>query len=130
MSWQSYRARWAGTDYEAAPEVDGGRLRVRLRGEAPAEGFEEVAPGRYVRVVPAAECAGLWHVTTVCEWRGAPFLVLDERESELLLEYTGGRASAAVALGLERAERGVYRRWIPREEVSEVHEELVSIERS
>ncbi|MFI7416747.1 hypothetical protein [Nonomuraea sp. NPDC049684] len=127
MNGESYRARWDGTDYEASAELVDGRLFMRLYAPVPADGFEEAAPGRFVRAVPAAGCAAIWHVTTVCEWRGASFLVLAEREAELLVEYTGGNASHAAGLGLERIERGVYRAWVRREEVSALGEKAVMI---
>ncbi|WP_157252311.1 hypothetical protein [Nonomuraea typhae] len=127
MSWQSYRARWRGADYEAVPELDGGQVLVRLRSQGPAEGFSEVRPGLFVRVVPAAECAVVWHVTTFCEWRGAPFLVIDARDGELLLEYTGGDAGQAGRLGLERVERGVHRIWVSRDEVGALVETAVTV---
>ncbi|MFI6290923.1 hypothetical protein ACIBEJ_05020 [Nonomuraea sp. NPDC050790] len=124
---EAYRARWAGADHEAAPDLVSGALWMRLYAPAPAEGFDQVRPGRFVRAVPAAECSAIWHVTTVCEWRGAPFLVHAERESELLVEYTGGDARHAAALGLERVERGVYRAWVAREEVSALGEKAVEV---
>ncbi|MFI9550161.1 hypothetical protein [Nonomuraea endophytica] len=127
MSGQAYRARWSGADYEAAAELLSGVLWMRLYGSAPADGFEQVRPGRFVRAVPAAECSAIWHVTTVCEWQGAPFLVHTARESELLIEYTGGDARHAVALGLERIERGVYRVWVGRDEVVALGEKVVTV---
>ncbi|MFC4120096.1 hypothetical protein [Nonomuraea zeae] len=127
MSGQSYRARWAGADYEAAAELIDGLPWMRLYGSAPADGFTQVATGRFVRAVPAAECAAVWHVTTNCEWHGAPFLVHTTRETDLLLEYTGGDALRAVALGLERIERGVYRVWVKRHEVAALTEKVVMI---
>ncbi|MEV0993371.1 hypothetical protein [Nonomuraea sp. NPDC050202] len=115
-------------DFEASPDLVGGRLWMRLYGSAPADGFEEVAPGRFVRVVPATECSAIWLVATVCEWRGAPFLVITTRETELLLEYTGGDAHRAVALGLERIERGVYRAWVKRGEAEALGEKAVRLD--
>jgi hypothetical protein len=114
-------------DHEASAELVDGVLWMRLYGSAPADGFEKVAPGRFVRSVPAMECAAIWHVTTVCEWRGAPFLVHTARETELLIEYTGGDALHAVALGLERVERGVYRTWVKADEVAALREKTVMI---
>ncbi|GAA4231733.1 hypothetical protein FHR32_004130 [Streptosporangium album] len=130
MTWHSYRARWQGADYPASPEPSALETWVRLRREEPAEGFEEVEPGCHVRTVPAAECESVRFVTAVCRWRDADFHVHDEREDEgeLLLEYLGGSAPEAVALGLERVERGVYRRWVPRAEVGEIQECEVSLD--
>ncbi|TYB64374.1 hypothetical protein FXF51_21920 [Nonomuraea sp. PA05] len=127
MSQPSYRARWSGTDYEASPDLAGGRLRMRLYGTAPADGFEEIGPGRFLRTVPAADCSAIWHVTTVCEWRGAPFLVHTTHGTRLLIEYTGGDALQAAGLGLERVERGVYRLWVRRDEVMAMSEKAVPV---
>ncbi|MEU6425900.1 SseB family protein [Microbispora sp. NPDC046973] len=118
----SYRARWRGAEFAANPDAGHDGLLIRLLGEGPGDGFEERAPGRFVRPVPAEECEAVFHVTRVCEWRGAPCLVRDERAGELLLEYTGGRVPVARALGMERIERGVHRRWVARAEVSELRE--------
>jgi hypothetical protein len=97
---------------------------MRLRSEVPAEGFEQVEPGLYVRAVPAGECVAITFVTTVCQWQGEPFQVHGRRDDELLVEYTGSRATVALRLALERVERGVYRRWVPRDEVSDLAEHI------
>ncbi|MFI6180008.1 MULTISPECIES: hypothetical protein [unclassified Nonomuraea] len=127
MNPGSYRVRWAGADHEASPDLVDGVLFMRLYAPEPADGFEEVAPGRYVRAVPAADCAAIWHLTVVCEWRGAPFLVRAAREAELLIEYLGANAPHAAELGLERVERGVHRAWVLRDEVSALSEKAVAL---
>ena len=105
------------------PELRADGVWLRLLSPTPLEGFHEAAPGRWVRPVPAAECEQVSYVATVCEWGGAPCTVLGDRDGELLIEYAGGLAPTAARLGLERVERGVYRRWVPREEVAELREE-------
>lgn len=118
---QGYFAGWRGEEYEASP--DG--AHVRLYAPAPAEGFTEVASGRYVRVVPFAELDLFSYVTTVCVWQGEPFLVLGEHENWLRVEYTGGQAPVAQRLGLEVFDHGVYQAWAPRSDVQNLHEERV-----
>lgn len=120
--WHSYRARWNGEEYSAAPHPQPAQLAMRLYRSTPADGFERVADGHFVREVPAAECEAIQFVTTVCEWRGAPFQVHDERGDELLLEYTGGLVPVAQRLGLQRIERGVYRQWVQRSAVRGLRE--------
>lgn len=130
-TWFSYRSRWQGMEWECTPEqfVDG--LWVHLLSQQPLEDFEEVVPGVHIRLVSAAECDMVAHVTMVCEWRGEPFVVLDERTAagaeDLLLEYTGGKVPRAHELGLERIERGVYRGWVPREEVRGLREDMTML---
>ncbi|MFI7440487.1 hypothetical protein [Nonomuraea indica] len=127
MSWSGYRARWRGTDYEATPDPRDDGLWMRLRAPSPAEGFEESAPGCFVRAVPAAECEAAVFVTTVCEWRGEPFQVYGEHDGDLLLEYIGGRVTVARRLGLERVERGVHRSRAPRQEVTALRQHVVPL---
>ncbi|MFF5261134.1 hypothetical protein ACFY4C_19515 [Actinomadura viridis] len=116
-----FYARWRGAEYEASP--DGPRMRLYL--ERPADGFTPVAPGRHVRVVPAAEVDGFAYVSTRCTWRGEPFVVLGEHDGWLRVEYVGGKAPVAERLGLEMFDRGVYQAWAPRAEVEDVREEAV-----
>jgi hypothetical protein len=112
-----YVARWKGVEYEASPDGD----KVRLYRPDPAEGFEQVRPGRYRRVVPAGE-AKLDYLRTGCRWRGQPFIVLAEHDGWLRLEYTGGLAPVATRLGLEEFDYGVYQGWAPKNEVVEFRE--------
>jgi hypothetical protein len=51
-----YVVTWQGREYDAAPDGE----NVRVYAPEPADGFEEVRPGRYVRVLsPASSGAGL-----------------------------------------------------------------------
>ena len=111
-------ARHGGREYEASPDGDD----VRLYLPQPAEGFEEVRPGRFVRVLPLAEVDDLSYVRTTCVWRNQPFIVLAEHDAWLRVEYTGGRAPVAAQLGLEEFEFGVYQGWAPKHEVTELRE--------
>jgi hypothetical protein len=112
-----YVARWGGQEYEASPDGE----QVRIYQPEPADGFEEVRPGRHARVLPAAE-VDLSYVRTTCSWRGEPFIVLAEQDGWLRVEYTGGRAPVAESLGLEEFDFGVYQGWAPADEVTEVGE--------
>jgi hypothetical protein len=111
-------ARWRGEEYDASPDGE----RVRLYRAEPADGFTEARPGRYVRVVPAADVADLSYVRTTCTWRGEPFIVLGEHDGWLRLEYTGGRAPVAEALRLEVFDFGVYQGWAKVTEVADLRE--------
>ncbi|MEV1243733.1 hypothetical protein ACIBO2_11185 [Nonomuraea sp. NPDC050022] len=127
MTRSFYRARWGGVDYEAAPELSADGVWLRLRDTAAQAGFEEIASGVWVRAVPAAECERVDLVTTVCVWKGASFLVIAEKDGEVLLEYAGASVPVAMELGLERVERGVYRRWIAGDEVTALREHAADL---
>lgn len=129
--WSSYRARWQGLEFPCAPELHEDGLWVHLRSVSPTDGFEEFADGLYLHMVAGTDCDMVAHIRTSCEWRGVPCIVHDERISastdELLIEYTGGKVPQALELGLERIERGVYRGWVPREEVRGMREDTTLI---
>jgi hypothetical protein len=112
-----YVARWHGREYEASPDGD----QVRIYQSEPADGFDEVRPGRYVRVLPASE-VDVAYVRTTCKWRGEPFIIIGEQDGWLRLEYTGGRAPVAESLGLEEFDFGVYQGWARANEVTDIGE--------
>ncbi|GGK96787.1 hypothetical protein [Mangrovihabitans endophyticus] len=113
-----YVVTWRGHEYEATPDGDG----VRIYATEPGDGFTEVRPGRYVRVVPFGEYDNMAYVRTTCTWRGQPFIVLAEADSWLRVEYTGGRAPIARQLGLEEFDFGVYQGWAPAHEVADLYQ--------
>jgi hypothetical protein len=51
--------------------------------------------------------------------------VLAEAGAWLRVEYTGGRAPVARALGLEEFDFGVYQGWAPVQEVNDLYEHRV-----
>src|SRR3712207_5071055 len=116
-----YVVRWHGREYEASPDDD----RVRIYQPDPGDGLEEVRPGRYVRVLPVTEVDEMVYVRTTCTWRGEPFIVLAEHDSWLRVEYTGGRAPVARALGLEEFDYGVYQGWARLTDVTDLREHRI-----
>jgi len=113
-----YYARWRGREYEVSPDGND----MRLYATEAAEGFNQVRSGRFVRVVPAADVDEFCYVRTTCTWQGQPFIVLGEADGWLRVEYTGGKAPVAKALGLEEFDFGVYQGWAPAAEVSNLSE--------
>ena len=116
-----YVVTWQGREYDAVPDGD----NVRIYADEPTLGFDDVRPGRYVRVLTPDEYEDLVYVRTTCVWRGEPFLVLAEADNWLRLEYTGGRAPIAQRLGLEEFDFGVYQTWAPIHEISDRHEQRI-----
>ncbi|MGK5680365.1 hypothetical protein [Actinoplanes sp. URMC 104] len=121
MMRDGYVVAWQGREYDAAPDGD----NVRIYRSDPADGFTEVRPGRYVRVLTPEEYDELVYVRTTCTWRGAEFIVLAEANSWLRVEYAGGRAPVARRLGLEEFDFGVYQGWAPLHEVSDLSEQRI-----
>jgi len=121
MIRDGYVARWLGREFEASPGADG---EVRLYAPEPTDGFEEMRPGRFRRVVPFFEVEELRYVRTTCVWRGERFVVVGEHDGWLRVEYTGGRAPVAEGLGLDRVDHGVWQAWAPRAEIQDLQEEF------
>ena len=113
-----YVARWRGEEYEVSPDGE----EMRLYATEPHDGFDEIRPGRYRRIVPIGEVTDFAYVRTTCTWRDEPFIVLGEHDSWLRLEYTGGRAPVAAGLRLEEFDYGVYQGWAPTAEVTDLRE--------
>lgn len=113
-----YYALWRGREYEASPDGDGLRLYV----SAPEEGFRQVRPGRFVRIISSDEADDFCYIRTTCLWQGEPFIVLGEHEEWLRVEYTGGKAPVARTLGLEEFDLGVYQGWAPLAQVANLAE--------
>lgn len=116
-----YVVTWRGREYDAAPDGDA----VRIYATEPGDGFDEVRPGRYVRVLQPSDYEDIVYVRTTCTWRGQPFIVLAEADTWFRLEYTGGRAPIARQLGLEEFDFGVYQGWAPANEVNDLYEHRV-----
>lgn len=121
MMRDGYVARWRGREYEASPDGD----NMRLYQPGPGDDFEQVRPGRFVRVLPVSELEDVAYVRTTCTWKGEPFIVLAEHDTWLRVEYTGGRWPVAQALGLEEFDFGVYQGWAPANEVTDLREHRV-----
>lgn len=113
-----YFGRWRGREFEVSPDGD----EMRLYSAEAGEGFTQVRPGRFVRVVAAAEVQDFAYVRTTCKWQGEPFIVLGEQDGWLRLEYTGGKAPVARTLGLEEFDYGVYQGWAPTQQVTDLRE--------
>lgn len=122
MIRDGFVARWRDADYDAVPGVDG---EIRLYTSVPADGFDEIRAGRFLRIVAENEVDGLRYVRTRCLWRGEPFTVIGEHEGWVRLEYAGGRGPVATALSLEKVDLGVYQAWAPRDEITGLREENI-----
>ncbi|MFG2003630.1 hypothetical protein ACGFNU_31165 [Spirillospora sp. NPDC048911] len=122
MIRDGYVARWLGREFEAAPGADGD---IRLYADQTTDGFEEIRPGRYRRIVPAHEVEELRYIRTTCSWQGERFVIVGEHEGWLRVEYAGGRAPAAARMGLDRVDHGVWQTWAPRTEIEDLREELI-----
>jgi hypothetical protein len=116
-----YFARWHDREYEASPDTDRARLYVR----EPVPGFEQIAPDRYLRVVPAAELTDFYYAVTSCTWRGQPFHVIGEQGSWLRVEYSG-ELPPPRDLPLEQFDRDVYQGWAKRSEADGLTEGRVA----
>jgi hypothetical protein len=95
---------------------------MRLYSAVPRDGFVRINDQRHVFVAPVDEVTDFRYVRTTCRWKGEPFIVLGEHDGWLRLEYTGGKAPVAAALGLEEFDFAVYQGWASASDVTDVRE--------
>ena len=113
----AYLARYDGEEFRCGLQVTDKGLGVRLYSQTPRFGFDEVGNGTYVQAVSADECDAVFYSTTVGQWRGLDCAISSELDDKVLVEYLGGLVPKAVEYGFDRVERGVYRRWVPMDEI-------------
>lgn len=113
----SYLARYDGEEFRCGLYATDDGLEVRLYSALPKFGFDEIGDGGYVQVVDADECDVIYYSMSVAQWRGLDCAICAERSDTVQLEYLGGLAPKAAEYGFDRIERGVYRRWVPTDEV-------------
>jgi hypothetical protein len=109
-----YLAMWQGAEYEASP--DG--TDVRLYSAGAEDGFAEIGPGRYRRIVAAGDVEWFGYVRTIARWGEVPVHILAEHGGQWLLAVT----DRPQPVGFTAAERGVFLGWRPHAEVTEVEE--------
>lgn len=93
-------ARLQGIDFEAALTNDPDVVDLYWRGEnAPISGFEQLVPGILWRHVDISSVDFVVHVSWVCDYRGEPFLVVDEQGESLVLDYNGDNFQKLAEMG-------------------------------
>ncbi|MQA25557.1 MAG: hypothetical protein GEU94_08800 [Micromonosporaceae bacterium] len=117
-----YAAVWQGAEHEASPAPDG---TVRLYASQATPGFDELRPGRWLRVAASEEIDQLRYVRTTGVWRGVACLVIGEHGDWLRVEYLGDDPAVAARLGLEQFDVAVYQGWAPRGEVADLAEQAI-----
>lgn len=86
-------------------------------------GFQECAPGVYVKQVLRSEIDAAYAVFNKATYRGHEFTIGSARDGQVLL--SGGVAFAG--WGFEQAEYGVWEKWADITEVDRIWEERVPI---
>ena len=116
-------AEWQGRVFPATGTVRPPNS-MRLVTDHPEEGFEEVTPGRFRRIVPTSELTALFNLQTYCTWMGIRCAVrVRNKDGTLHVEWTGGNQTRAEELGFEWRERGIFYRTVPESEVTDLHQE-------
>ena len=86
-------------------------------------GFKEFQPGKYVkRKVSLKEITSAYKIRTKGIYKGYRFAILSEEDDKYLL-YGGYHHDIMMGLGFEIIERGVYEKWVSKDELEKVWEE-------
>jgi hypothetical protein len=90
---------------------------------APEPGFEQISPGVWRKQVPRDAVTKLYDIHYECTYRGLNCWVnREDDDGRLEVMYVAGDAFAARDAGLDEIDRGVFRSWVDRSEVPDLHE--------
>ncbi len=115
-------ARWQERTWEASP-VATPRGSVTLFSPTQADPeFRETPTERWARVLPQTDVE-LFRLATYCRWKGARFRVEGRTaDGRLQLGYLGRSEDEATALGLTKAQPGVFVTTVPESEVTDLEQ--------
>lgn len=117
-------ARYHGRLYKSNATTSSNQVPLVAYGEAPPEpDFTAVRPGVWRKRVSRGEVSELYEVEYRCSYRGLDCVAArtDENERVEILYLIGDHYAAADA-GLEEIDRGVFHKWVGREELPDLHE--------
>lgn len=118
-----WNAVWRGHRFRA--DLVGEKAVLAAPTQPPAEfgPFRQMPRGCWSLEVPAAEVEDSFELLATCTWRGEPFRITDVAQGQdgqmYRVFYTGHNADRAEALGLNKADAGVYWAVVPAEETQE-----------
>ncbi|MDF2497993.1 MAG: hypothetical protein K0Q86_1625 [Arthrobacter koreensis] len=121
MGWS---AVWQGQVFRADLVNEGRSVEVAATSDPGVEGFERTPKGVWRRTVGLGEIQDFYELLATCSWQGEPFRITDVAQGEdgqvYRLFYTGHNADRAEALGLNKADAGVYWTVVPESQVQDV----------
>lgn len=112
-------AIYKGNEYSAGIKKDG---RIVLRSEDPASrenGFVEKKIGNnriYIKYVQKNEVEEMYDKKEYAVYEGYKFVVVEETEERILILTMNGDYHEWIRLGMERVDKGVYQKWINKNE--------------
>ncbi len=118
-------ATYLGVPYHAGLGPDGNEATLFSPGPPPDELGFTAADGYWRKQVSVADLDALWQSRLVGEYRGEPFLVLDDLGDRLHIVYLGRDSVRARQLGYWEIDREVFEVVVARQEVTGLTEERV-----
>ena len=119
-------ATYLGVPYHAGLGPDGNEATLFSPGPPPDELGFTAADGHWRKQVSVADLDALWQSRLVGEYRGEPFLVLDDLGDRLHIVYLGRDSVRARQLGYWEIDREVFEVVVTRQEVTGLTEERVA----
>lgn len=117
-------ARYHGRLYKSNATSGSDKVPLLAYGDAaPEPGFEPVKPGVWRKRVSRDEVSELYQVEYRCTYRGLDCVAArEDDDGRIELLYLIGNRYAAEDAGLEEIDHGVFRTWVPRNELPDLHE--------
>lgn len=114
-------ALYQGREFQAGLGVDGTVIIISHDESDLQHDFAVVRPGRYVKRVARSEVSELFAIDTYAEYQGHTFFVSKEHGGRIrLLESI--RTMLAADLQFAEVERGVWEKWVSRDDLSKIWE--------
>jgi hypothetical protein len=116
-------ARHHGRLYKSNATSGSDKVPLVAYGDTPPEpGFEQLKPGVWRKRVAREEVSELYEVEYRCTYRGLDCVAAREDDGRVELLYLAGNSYAAKDAGMEEIDHGVFRTWVPRNELPDLHE--------
>lgn len=115
-------AIYLGREYEAGIKDDG---QIILRSHDTNDinfGFKLYREIVFVKVVPRAEIESVYIKQARAIYKEIEFSIIDERDTDVLLSTMQGDYTKLLGMGFSVVEKGVYHKWINKDEIERTYE--------
>jgi hypothetical protein len=111
-----------GNEYEAVVKDDNSFILRSKNSSDESNGFSLYKGIVYVKTVQRSDLKEIYRITTLAEFKGIKFQVINEDGDNILLSAIVGDYRVFENLGMVMVDRGVYQKWVNKNDVTLLHE--------
>lgn len=116
-------AIYMGNEYEVGLKEDGSFILRSQNSNDVVNGFSIYKGIIYVKVVQRADLKDVYEISTFAEYKGMKFRVMKVDKDNVLLCSMKGDYRVFENLGMDMVDRGVYHKWVSKNDVTSLYEE-------